>query len=355
MNELLNDQEIRHIAISLLTLKTDRDKQTRLGASDLSNGCDFCLAHKFLGIDRSSGRADAAWMGRVLGTGFHGILDGRVQELQAQGDEILEALTGIPAGSHSEHHVVFGTIGTYGEVGGTIDLDLGAQLVDWKGSTRLKICLLIDYIRRTLGLPEIFGRNGKYFEVKTDTSEAKESATLRKLVAKAVKAKTFEAAKAILEDLPEPADIVLYRKAIDALSEKEYEHEMAMMAYKVAGYYGQQTLYMHAREDLVRASLVLLARDGTGFFDNPAGARYDDETAVRDVHVLSFDYSKEYAEALLARALAIWEFLEAGGKPTAFERHELCHACGEELQAEADAAKAVDQEFDFPGEHILAA
>lgn len=268
---MLTDAEVRHLAIELLTAPTARDRQRRIGASNLSNQCDRCLAANFLGDPRETPFTAKTWMGRVLGTAFHAVLEQRIAEHK---QSIMQRFpNAVP-----ERHVFFAEIVGYGPVGGTIDLDLGPEeshLIDWKGSTRKKLCILVDYIRSTQGLDPVYGRTHK-----------------------AVK-----------------------------LSENEYEAEMKKMAYKVQGYYGQQDLYMHG-SGRRRASLVLLNRDGTGYFDVPTDARYDDPKAVHDVWVLSFDYDPAYAEALIARGQAIWTTLENGAKPEDFTSHEMCFVCG---------------------------
>ncbi len=298
---IYSDEEIRHMAISLLKLPTARDGQKRIGASNLSNGCNRCLAYNFLGNERSTPITDRAWMGRVLGTAFHGLLETRANALLdydgLEGDSLAlarrqaEVMAGLHPDAKPEHHTDIATLRGYGTFGGTIDLWLGDHLVDWKGSTRKRICILIDYLASSRGEPEIYGR--KHAWVK--------------------------------------------------LSEREYAAEMEKIAYKVHGYFGQATGYMHGSGSQ-RASLVFIARDGTGVFDNPEGARYDDPTAVHDVFVLSFDYDQAYAEALIARAQAIYDHVEQGGLPAELESHPMCFVCSSEA---AEAAKEVDLELTF--------
>lgn len=292
------DQEIRNLTIGLLKMKTARDKQARIGASTLSNQCDVCLAFEFLGQSTFSAIADRAWMGRVLGTAFHSILEQRVAQAKQEG---IETLLGLHPEAQAERHVEICHIPGYGPVGGTIDLDLILQLIDWKGSTRQKIALLIDYLRSTEGLEPMFGRKHR---------------------AIAEHGKTM-------------------------MSEAEYAKNMLAMKYKVEGYYGQATLYMHGGKRR-RASLVFIARDGTAVFDNPAGERYEDPTAVHDVYVLSFNYDPAYAEALIARGTTIWQHLEAGAKPTDFTPNPQCMNCEKAAEEKLRAAQNVDIDVTFP-------
>ena len=292
------DQEIRNLTISLLKMKTARDKQTRIGASTLSNQCDVCLAHEFLGESTFSAIADRAWMGRVLGTAFHSILEQCVEEAKRQG---IETLIGLHPEAQAERHVIFCDIPGYGPVGGTIDLDLVSQVIDWKGSTRKKIALLRDYLLSTEGKPAQFGRKHKAI--------AEEGKTM--------------------------------------ISEAEYAKEMVAMAYKVNGYFGQAQLYMRGA-GRPRASLVFIARNGTAVFDNPAGARYEDETAVHDIFVLSFDYDAAYADALVNRGTLIWQHLERGGKPSDFTPHVQCLNCEKAAEETLRLAQNIDIEATFP-------
>lgn len=293
MTEIASDEDIRFLTIGLLKAPTDRDRQTRIGASDLSNGCDRCLAHIIAGHPRSSAIADRSWMGRVLGTAFHKILELRIRYLIKKG---MATLIGLHPEAQTEQHVNFAVFEHYGEVGGTIDVILNEhQIIDWKGSTRKKICILIDYLARQAGEEEIFGRRHTWVK----------------------------------------------------LSEREYAEEMEKMAYKVTGYYGQQTLYMRG-SGRVRASLVFIARDGTGTFDNPEGARYTDPKVVHDVYVLSFDYDPAYADALIARGQYIINHLAAGGSPNDFQAHDLCFYCSQEAKGEVQPVPDVDIEVTLP-------
>lgn len=297
------DDEIRHLVVGLLTAKTSRDMQRRVGASNLSNGCDYCLASNFLGDDRNTIAADRAWMGRVWGTAQHSILEQRATHALnfegldgtalAAAREQVQTLLGLHPAAAAERHVEFCTIDGYGPVGGTIDLDLGPDadhLVDYKGSTRKKTALIRDYMELSQGLPPIFGRESSYVMVYSETKPG------------------------------------LYRKAVAGVSERQYAEDMAAMEYKMNGYYGQQTLYMKGA-GRHRASIVFLNRDGTGVFDNPAGERYDDPKAMHDIHVLSFDYNADYADALIARAQAIFAHLNGGGVARDFTSHDHCYAC----------------------------
>lgn len=316
---ILSDEQVRAGIIGLFKAPTDRDQQTTIGASNMSNQCDRCLAHEMLGNPRTSVAAERAWMGARLGTGIHGHLEGRLNHFTGvdASDEIerqrlrriLVEVIGLPASCIAETHTFFADLRGYGPVGGTVDIQFTDEHIgDYKGSTRQKLCLLIDWLAIQRGEEPIFGRKHKYMAL-------------------------FEEGK----------DGV-FRKVVDQLSEKEYAAEMAHMGYKVSGYYGQTQLYMKGKRAR-RSSLIFIARDGTGVFDNPAGMRYDDPKAIHDIHILSFDYDEAYADALIARAQAIWDNLESGVLPNDLNSHPLCYFCETEAK---DLSKVPAVEATFP-------
>lgn len=283
---ILTDQELRHMTISVLTQKTERDMQTRIGASDLSDQCDVCLGFKFAGMERTVPFIEGLWMGRTWGTAQHSILENKITEaltfdglegatLQLAREQ-AETILGLHPDARTEVHVFFCDIPGYGPVGGTIDADLPEQIIDWKSSTRKKICPLLDYMEIRAGRPARYGRTNTWVK----------------------------------------------------LSEKEYAAEMLSMEYKVNGYFGQLNLYLRGAGKS-HGSIVFLNRDGTGAFDNPGGARYEDPKAVHDVNVISFDYDEAYTDALIARGAAIWAHIETGGNPADFTSHPMCYTCGQ--------------------------
>lgn len=303
MVKILSDEEMRLLAVSLLSLPSERTLQSRIGASNLANQCDRCLAFDLKGVARYNPQAERVWMGAEIGTSIHMRQEdqlNRAARLTANATSIdgmlrekVRQIAAMTPGAAAERHVVFGHIYGYGDIGGTIDLDLAGQIGDWKGSTRKKSCLLQDFIAVQKGEPAPFGRSHTHIK----------------------------------------------------LSEREYAAEMEKMSYKMTGYYGQQQCYMLGRAKEGRAvdrgSIIWINRDGTGYFDRPDQSRYDDPKAVHDIWVLTFAYNPSYAEGLIARGQGIWDALESGKTPGDFESHELCWLCGMD---DAEAAKvAVDQ------------
>lgn len=275
---MLTDEEVRHSVIERLLAPTERDRQTRIGASDLANGCDRCLARAIAGRKAESDLSEKTWLGRTIGTAIHRLSESR----DAEGE--------------SEVHVWFHEFERYGKVGGTIDRLLEHQIIDYKSSTRKKSALLQDWLQR----------QGDY-----------------------------------REDLPPRwtkkarggYDLSVGTGVTAHLSDNQYESEMEHMAFKFQGYVGQQGLYMRG-SGRMRASLVFLNRDGVGFFDLPHGARYVDPTATHDIWVYSFGYDQAYVDALIQRGQDIIDALADGADLADFERHALCFQCGADMASE---------------------
>ncbi|MFF2388929.1 hypothetical protein [Agromyces sp. NPDC058104] len=291
------DEDLRAIAYALLTAETPRDRQRRVGASNLANPCDHDLACDFAGIQRSAAQADRAWMGRVVGTAFHGVLEDREQA------SLDFALTGpettvwdAPAvkwigqsfpDMKIEEHLTLGEIEGYGPIGTTRDIGLNADhMGDWKNSTRHKSLLMIDYLR-------IKG----FFK------------------------------------MPDGSAIEPYGRTHKEikLSEREYDKAMVKQAYKLQGYYAQLLLYglaLYRRGTPVKKlSNIFLNRDGTGWFDVPTADGYDDPKRVHDIWVLSFPFNLQQAELAWNRGVSIWQHLQAGGSPADFESRDECFTC----------------------------
>ena len=273
---LLNS-EVRQLVVDLFTLATARDKQKKIGASNLANGCDYCLASNLMGDMRQTPITNRAWGGRVVGTAIHMLLEDRMNESIATAGTMYRD-------AQIEKGIPLGTLGSYGEIWSTPDLVIPSEqhAFDWKGTDDKKMCILLDALQLRRGLMPNYGR--KHDKVK--------------------------------------------------LSEKEYDAAIIGAGYKIQGYYNQLQSYMRGLNrngtPVTRASIVFISRTNTMWFDNPGSDRFDDETAVHGINVVSFDYNHDYAESVWGRGLGIWETLEAGTPVTDFARHELCFACGVE-------------------------
>lgn len=289
----LTNEEVRFLSIQLLTAETERDRQTRVGASDLANQCDRCLAAALAGQKERSAITDRYWLGARLGTAMSLLFEER-----ADGKDTLEA----------EKHVFFGDIPGYGRVGGSIDLleVKERQVIDWKGATRQDIALLEDYLQsQGLWRADLPPR----WEKQKDTTK-------------------YEGGYKFKID----------SNTVVSLSARAYAEKMAKMVSKMGAYYGQLNLYCHSGV-ADRGSVVFFARNGNGMYDNPGLDNYDNQAFKHDIFVWSFDYDRAYAEALLARAGDIWALLQSGRPISSFESHEHCFTC-EQAQWVADDVAA---------------
>lgn len=299
----LTDDEVRHLTISLLKAPTARDKQRRIGASNLSNGCQFCLASNLMGDMRETPMLDRAWGGRVVGTAIHSIMEDRVELMRA---DMIENLTGMHNDALAEYHMQIGELGSYGPVGSTTDVVLPSvrHALDWKGSTKAKMAIIMDFMAIQRGEPAPYGRLHKVHKEKP-------------------------------------------------LSENAYAQELVKLEYKITGYYGQLQLYgmglAKAGIPVDRLSNVFISRDDTMWFDNPTQDGYDDPKRMHGIFVLSFGYDENYAKAVWQRGLDTWGALENGAVPDDFARNENCFPCsldGREAQkSEPVVAAEVTQEF----------
>ena len=289
----LTDDEIRSLAVDILKAPTARDAQRTIGASNLANGCDYCLACNLTGDMRETPMLDRAYLGRVWGTAGHGLIEERTKKwlaLARKADrenwddlkrtEINSFARRFPD-AQVEKRLPLGVIPGYGRVGSTADLFLPSEgnLLDWKGSKRKDILLMIDFLEMQVGREPIFGR--RHDEIK--------------------------------------------------LSEAKYAEAMVKMEYKMTGYYGQLQLYGMGKKkqgySVSRLSNVFIARDGTGWFDNPGQDGWEDRTRKHDIFVLSFDYDEAYAKMVWQRGATIWERLQAGAELDSFERNGNCFPC----------------------------
>lgn len=331
---VLSDGELRFLAISLLSMPSGRTLQRRIGASDLANDCDRCLAMAMANIERPKNpRAEAVWMQKEIGTGIHFVQQNRFEEahqLVAAADaadpafrtyvsEHARHIAAMTPGAQAERKITIGHIPGYGEVTGTIDLSLLHQILDWKSSDRIKGALLHDYLL-SVGFPFPEGTQPKWQKQK-DT-------------------KAYPGGYKLEYGSSSGA------KRVASLSFREYHEAIDGMIHKMNGYHVQQTLYMHGRrlagENCVKGSIVWINRDGNGFNDVPTATRYEDPKSFHDVWVLSFDYHEQTALAALDRGARIWARIQAGDQPEDFDASDHCYHCRFEREDISVTAPAVE-------------
>lgn len=105
----------------LLTARSERDKQRRVGPSGLGKCCDLCLAEDLMGIKRP-GENEKTPIAPLLGTAFHLLCEKRSHDMEREAEVLVE------------QPVHVGDVGGYGPIKGTLDrFDIGArEVMDWK-------------------------------------------------------------------------------------------------------------------------------------------------------------------------------------------------------------------------------
>ncbi len=367
MTEILDDIELRHLVVGILQKPSERTLQTRIGASDLADNCDRCLAFKMKGIDRRSPQADRPWFGAEWGTAGHLLMQSRIEEILAaiedesltpaereQAQRLATTVFGLPAGTRAERRLKVAFIPGYGWVYGTIDLDLPGQigalglhlLLNAEGKLPLRAFLPVFWTSWAIGLV-LPGQIGDY-----KGSTRKKAALLQDFLAIArgeeqrrwVKQKDTKAYEGGYK-------LNMGSDAVVSLSKKKYDEEMDKAVYKMNGYFDQQTIYMHGRalegRPVTRGSIIWLNRDGNGYFDEPSAARYDDPTAHHDVWILSFDYNAQHAQSIIDRAARIWAQLEANIPFAEFDQSPACYVCSFEEKEKLRLSEVPDIEVAY--------
>ena len=129
------NEQVRKLAIDLLTQQTDRDKQRKVGASQISDPCSKHLAAALVSEPEGTSKY---WLGAKLGTATHLLLEGYVES--SDFPEVSDAVI--------EEKITLGELPDYGTISSKPDLVLPSQkhLIDWKTSTRAKSNKLQSYI-----------------------------------------------------------------------------------------------------------------------------------------------------------------------------------------------------------------
>lgn len=118
---LLTSTEATDRARRLLTARSERDKQRRVGPSGLGKCCDFCLGEDLMGVKRP-GENEKTLIAPLLGTAFHLLCEKRSRDMERESEVLVE------------QSVHVGDVGGYGPIKGTLDrFDIEAgEVMDWK-------------------------------------------------------------------------------------------------------------------------------------------------------------------------------------------------------------------------------
>ena len=126
----MKDSQVRELTVALLTQSTERDRQRKVGASQISDPCTYHLARALI----TTGEAPIKyWLGAKVGTAIHMLLEDAVEKAD---------LTAMPEleGAQVEQKILLGELDGYGTISSKPDLMLVKEnhLIDWKTSTRDK-------------------------------------------------------------------------------------------------------------------------------------------------------------------------------------------------------------------------
>jgi hypothetical protein len=125
---MLTNTDVKQLTIDLFKQRSDRDKQHKVGASNISNPCTKHLAHDLVGTPEAEFKY---WMGGKIGTAIHSFLEAAIE---SSDDSLLD-------GAIVEQKIILGEIAGYGVVSSKPDLVLpnSNHLIDWKTTSRAKV------------------------------------------------------------------------------------------------------------------------------------------------------------------------------------------------------------------------
>lgn len=132
---MLTDYEVKQLIIDLLTTQTKRDKQSKIGASEIGNPCEYCVAHRLAGTEKLSSKY---WMGARIGTGIHAELE---HEIAKHVEEPQETKFNVLKDAASEYKLFIWHMEGYGDIYSTADLLVTNELhlIDFKTSKKLQV------------------------------------------------------------------------------------------------------------------------------------------------------------------------------------------------------------------------
>lgn len=131
----LSANQIKDLTVGLFLQESERDKQHKVGASQISDPCTRHLAHALVGTESAPQKY---WMGGKIGTSIHAFLESAIAN--SSESSFADAVV--------EHKIVLGDVDGYGVVSSKPDLVLPSHnlLVDWKTSSRAKVKKIQNYI-----------------------------------------------------------------------------------------------------------------------------------------------------------------------------------------------------------------
>lgn len=131
---MLNDTELKQAVINVLNHPTARDKQYKIGASQIGNPCMFCVARTLQGKKQ---RHSPFWLGARVGTAVHQAME------EGVGDQIDNPESGFEVFRDAicEKKITLGEIPGYGTITSKPDLVIPHEhhLIDYKTTKKDKV------------------------------------------------------------------------------------------------------------------------------------------------------------------------------------------------------------------------
>lgn len=130
----LTANEIKEMTVGLFLQESERDKQRKVGASQISDPCTRHLAHALAGTEQAPQKY---WLGGKIGTSIHAFIESAIAV--SNDPNLADAIV--------ERKIELGDVPGYGLVSSKPDLLLANHnlLVDWKTTTRAKIKKIKDF------------------------------------------------------------------------------------------------------------------------------------------------------------------------------------------------------------------
>lgn len=310
---MMTEDEVRDFFIRAINPRTARDNQLEVGASNLSNPCDRCLAHEIDGTPRVPMFLDAAWGGRVIGTAIHSHVERNLRRADSDAsDTDLGQLALQFPGAQVERQVKLGALPGGRLITSTLDVFISSEgvLTDVKNTDMRKLAFIRDRVAVERGEDPIFGRGHQYTKV-------------------------------FYEKEPE-----LFVQAVKGVSEAVYEKELVHAGYKLERYSNQEHLYALGltNEGIGVSQLftVFVARDSAMTLENRDSARYLEERAPRGIVAIEMEFDPARGEVLWQRAVDITQALLDGATPDSFDAHLLCDICADEEKRLTEAPDPED-------------
>lgn len=134
----MKDTQVKDLTLRLFKMETDRDKQRKVGASQISDPCTYHLAKALTNAEEVPAKY---WLGGKIGTATHMFLEDSIAKASLEDFPELE-------GCMVEQKITLGELDGYGTVSSKPDLVLVKEnhLIDWKTSTRDKARKLLKVL-----------------------------------------------------------------------------------------------------------------------------------------------------------------------------------------------------------------